>query len=93
MYPVNNDQNMMVRRNQDEYPQYVKNEEGVVGFHRNIELTEKSQLKAINETDYHNKTSSVHLASVMKAKNNGKNTQVLTQFSMFNNLHLPFVCV
>ena len=76
MYPVNNDQNMMVRRNQDEYPQYVKNEEGVVGFHRNIELTEKSQLKAINETDYHNKTSSVHLASVMKAKNNGKNTQV-----------------
>ena len=27
MYPVSNDINMMVRRNQDEYPKYVKNNE------------------------------------------------------------------
>ena len=51
----------------------MKEQDGNLNFTRTIETTEKSKQQAINETDYQAKTSHVHLASVMKAKNNGKN--------------------
>jgi len=72
MYPVQQDLNMMVRRNVDEYPEYIKNKTGQSSFTRLIETTGKSQQQQINETDYNQKTSAVHLSSIMKSKSNGK---------------------
>lgn len=72
MYPVQQDLNMMVRRNVDEYPEYVKNKTGQSSFTRLIETAGRSKQKQINETDYNQKTSAVHLSSIMKSKSNGK---------------------
>ena len=43
MYPVDLDKNMLVRRNHDEYPQYIKNETGGVGYTQQIETVEKTR--------------------------------------------------
>jgi len=43
MYPVQTDLNMMVRRNVDEYPEYVKNKTGQSSFTRLIETAGRSK--------------------------------------------------
>ena len=63
---------MMVRRVEDEYPRYVKNDStGDLNFRREIQQ-EKSNIHKFINTNYGEKSSLVHMASVMKAKNNGK---------------------
>ena len=72
MYPIDDVTNMMVRRNVDEYPEYIKNETGMPEFSRQIETQGISKQQTINATDYTQKQSTVNLTSVMKSKNNGK---------------------
>ena len=36
LYPIDLETNMLVRRNHDEYPQYIKNETGDLKFTRQI---------------------------------------------------------
>ena len=73
LYQVNHEVNTMVRRNPDDYPEYVKNSStGQLDFIRQIETSEPNYQKRINNTDYQGKTSPVHLSSMMKSKGNGK---------------------
>ena len=72
MYPIKEGLNMMVRRNHDDFPEYIKDESGAMKFTRQIDTNGQSALKAIQETDYKTKGSVVHITSQMKSKSNGK---------------------
>lgn len=71
MYAHDPTVNTLVRRVEDEYPLYVKQTSGEINFKRQIEQ-EKSRVQTINGTNYGEKSSLVHMASIMKAKSNGK---------------------
>ena len=91
MYPYEKDLNMMVRRNQDDFPQYRKGETGEASFKRMIDTQGKSSLKLRQETIYEGKQSAIHLSSLMKSNGNGKYASQNTLPCALTRHSSPFV--
>ena len=72
LYHQDEDLNNLVRRNHDDFPQYVKDQSGETSFKRSIDTTGKSMLKKRQETIFEGKNSLVHQSSLMKANGHGK---------------------
>ena len=72
LHHFDDDLNMLVRRNHDDFPEYIKHATTGTTFKRTIDTTGKSPLKIRQETIYEGKQSAVHMASLMKSNGNGK---------------------